>query len=194
MTARQVEHTWLALIALSFGLGGLAIFTFPSLSEGIYTVGVCTNLVLAVAMGVFVGWTRNWRQLGLAVFSGAFLTVVGTDLLDFVLPGASPSAAGDLFLFVSAIAICVAAVGMSILVGGAAVATILVRGVVRCIGNRQGMPARISGPSAFRELRSKRYEQLVGRAQAIANHLDIWVSPGSCLQQGPCSGRLRERV
>ena len=136
MTARQVERTWLVLIALSFGLGGLAIFLFPSLSEGIYTVGVCTNLVMAVAMGVFVGWTRNWRKLGLAVFSGACLTVVGSDLLEFVLPGASPNAAWDLLF--SAIATCVAVAGMSILVGGAAVATVAVRGVVRHIGNKRG--------------------------------------------------------
>ena len=104
MTARQVERTWLALIALSFGLGGLAIFAFPSLSEGIYSVGVCANLVMAVAMGVFVGWTKNWRQLGSVVFSGAFVTVAGTDLLEYVLPGASPNAAWDLLF--SAIAVC----------------------------------------------------------------------------------------
>jgi len=136
MTARQVERTWLALIALSFGVGGLAILTFPSLSQGIYTVGVSANLVMAASMGIFVGWTSNWRLLCRAIFSGACLTVVGADLLEYVLPGASPNAAWDLFF--SAVAIGVAVAGMSILLGGAAVATIVVRGVVRCMGNRRG--------------------------------------------------------
>jgi hypothetical protein len=131
MTARRVEHIWLTLIALSFGLGCLAIFTFPSLSDGIYSVGVSTNLVLAVAMGVFLGSTRNWKQLGLAVFSGAFVTVLGTDLLGLVWPYASANAAWDLLF--NAIAICVAVTGMSILLGGAAASTIVVRGVARCI-------------------------------------------------------------
>lgn len=128
-----MERAWLALIALSFGLGGLATLIFPYLSEVIYSVGVDTNVIMALAMGVFLAWNKNWRQLGLAIFSGACLTVVANDLLDLVLPDESQNAAW--FLLFSAVAICVAVAGMSILIGGAALATTVVRGVIHYIRN-----------------------------------------------------------
>jgi hypothetical protein len=131
-----VEHTWLALIALSFGLGGLAIVAFPAVSEGTYSVGVFANLAMAVSMGIFVRWTSNWSLLWQGVLSGACLTVVGAELLEYVLPGASPNAAWDLVF--SAVAICVALAGMSILIGGGAATAVVVRGVVRYIGARWG--------------------------------------------------------
>jgi hypothetical protein len=136
LTIRQVELTWLALIALSFGIGGLAILIIPSASEGIYSVGESLNVVMAVAMGILIGWTRNWSRLGSAVFSGSVVTVVGVNLVDLALPGASFNGAWELFF--ATIAICVAIAGTAILLGGAAVVTMVLRGIARGIGSRLG--------------------------------------------------------
>jgi hypothetical protein len=118
---------WLILIALSFVIGGVTIALAPSLSSGVLNVGIVTNVLLAIGMGIFLGWRMALSDLPVAIVAGAVVTVVGVDSLFVGL------------IILDAIAFVVAVIGMSILlVAGATVGTVA-RGLhsgCRCLQNR----------------------------------------------------------
>jgi hypothetical protein len=115
---------WLILIAATFVIGGVACLLFPSAVEGIVGVGVIANVALAVIMGVVVGWRMALDHLPAAIGAGAVVTVIGTDCL---YPGLIPF---------DAVALVIAVIGMSVLLGiGAGVGTVArgVRSGCRCL-------------------------------------------------------------
>jgi hypothetical protein len=92
----------------------------------VLNIGIVTNVVLAIGMGIFLGWKMTLSDLPVAIVAGALVTVVGADSLFVGL------------IIVDAIAIVVAVIGMSILlIGGATVGTVA-RGLhsgCRCLRN-----------------------------------------------------------
>jgi hypothetical protein len=129
---------WLILIAVTFVIGGLACLLFPSAVQGIVGVGVIANVALAVIMGVVLGWRMTLEHLPAAIGAGAIVTVMGTDCL---YPGLLPF---------DAVALVIAVIGMSVLLGIGAAGGTVARGLrsgCRCL---LGPPRHGGGPSSDR--------------------------------------------
>jgi hypothetical protein len=124
---------WLMLIVVSFVIGRVTIALAPSASSVVLNIGIVTNVVMAIGMGVLLGWNMTLSDLPVAIFAGALVTVVGADSLYLGL------------LIVDAIAIVVAVIGMSILlVVGATLGTVA-RGLhsgCRCLRSPPGHGVR----------------------------------------------------
>jgi hypothetical protein len=115
---------WVVLIAVTFVLGGIGCLAFPSTTADIVGVGVAANVGLALLMGTILGWRMALDHLPVAIVAGAVVTVAGTDGLD---PGLIPF---------DAVALVIAVIGMSVLLGiGAALGTVArgVRSGCRCL-------------------------------------------------------------
>jgi hypothetical protein len=133
---------WLLLIVLSFAIGGVTIAVFPSVASVVLNIGVVTNVVLAIGMGVLLGWRMTLSDLPIAIFAGALVTVVGTNVL---LP---------LLIVFDAVAIVVAVIGMSILLVVGAIAGTIARGLhsgCRCLRDSpsHGIPPSDCLPVSF---------------------------------------------
>ncbi len=128
----SIVARWLVLIAISFVIGDAALALWPSASSEILTFGVWTNIVMAVSLGILLGWRMQLDRLPVAIAAGALVTVAGADSLD-----------GRL-LVLDLIAIVVAFIGMSILLVAGATAGTAVRALTsgcRCLRTqgRRGM-------------------------------------------------------
>jgi len=137
MSVRRVMITWLSLIASSFVIGGVLIVTVPSLPT--VSFGVCSNVAMALSAGAVLGWTKLGRHLPAFVLAGAAVTILGVDGLVLLSPG------GSIFLgpvlALDGIALIVAIIGMSLLLGLGATVRAIGRGLesrCRCLVRLQG--------------------------------------------------------
>jgi hypothetical protein len=137
MSVRRVIVTWLSLIASSFVIGGALIVTVPSLPT--VSIGVWTNVVMAVSVGAVLGWTKRWRQLPTFVLAGAVVTILGVDGLVLTPPGGSVFLGGVIAFDV--IAVIMATIGMSLLLGLGAI----VGAIGRVLDSRCHCQVRLRG-------------------------------------------------
>jgi hypothetical protein len=117
---------WLLAVSASFLVGFLLLTLLPEASGAIWGVGIVVNVGLAVAVGAFLGWTRQWLQVVLAVPLGSIVTILGLDLLALVPTPTENAHAGWLGLVgFDGVAVLTACFGMAILTGvGASVGVI----------------------------------------------------------------------
>jgi hypothetical protein len=129
MSVPRLVRRWIAIVVISFVAGGLTLAFFPSESIVTVDVGVCTNVALAIGVGVILGWTRRCHHLALSAILGAITTVLGVDGLILVSPG-STFGWSDLWGF-DTIAVVVALLGMAILLGGGAAVATMAHGLAQ---------------------------------------------------------------
>jgi hypothetical protein len=136
-SSRQALRGWTGLIALSFALGDLTIAVFPSVAAATVSVGVSVNVAMALAVGAYLGWTSHWAHLPASIISGAVFTTLGVLTLSFVFPYTFSGGLGlALTASFGAMTLLVATIGMSVLLGGAAAVTALLR-----VATRRARPA-----------------------------------------------------
>jgi hypothetical protein len=124
---------WLLATACTFLLGFLILDFFPRASSPTWGGGIGTNVGMAVALGVFLGWTRQWIQVLVASIFGSFVVILGLDLL-FLAPTPTENTHLGLIGMVlfDSVTVVVALVGMMILVGLGALIGALTRVVSKC--------------------------------------------------------------
>ncbi len=109
---------WLIAVALSFVVGVLLLHLLPKASSETWGVGITVNVGLAIAVGVSLGWTRQWFQVLAAAVLGSIVTILGVDAL---LCAPTPTENAHLGLvglaLFDSVTLLVALVGMSILIG-----------------------------------------------------------------------------
>jgi hypothetical protein len=124
---------WLLAATSSFLLGFLVLHFFPSASSPTWGTGIAMNVGMAVAIGTFLGWTRQCTQVLAAASSGAIVIVLGLNLL-FLAP--TPTEATHLGLIgtvlFDSVSLVVALVGMMVLVGLGAVLGAIIQRASKC--------------------------------------------------------------
>lgn len=122
---------WLFAVALSFLLGFAFLELLPGASGAIWSSGTATNVAMAIAVGILLGWTRRWLHVLFAITLGAIVTVLGVDLLVLAPTSTENAHVGVLGLVLfDSVAVLFALIGMAILVGGGAIAGALAHAVV----------------------------------------------------------------
>jgi hypothetical protein len=119
---------WTLAISASFRIGSWLLVFVPGVSAATWTVGIVSNVVMAVGVGIYLGWTHRGVHIPIAMVLGAVVTTFGVDLLVLV-SGPSDNARfglSDYAAFDSLVAY-VALSGMVILVGGGALAGVFAR-------------------------------------------------------------------
>jgi hypothetical protein len=121
---------WLLATAASFVLGFLILRFFPSASSPTWGDGIATDVGMAVAIGVLLGWTRQWLQVLVASVLGSVVIILGLDLL-FLAPTPVENTHLGLIgtVLFDAVGIGVALVGLVVLVGVGAVIGAFTRAV-----------------------------------------------------------------
>jgi hypothetical protein len=115
---------WLLLIVASFVAGCEAIALLPSHEATIITWGICTNVAMAIGIGVVLTWKGISHRLLRTAWLGAVVTVIGWDLLNFTL-GEIQGQEGLGAIPFDVVALPVATLGMLVLLGvGAALGRI----------------------------------------------------------------------
>lgn len=117
---------WLLAVSASFLIGFLFSALDPVVSGLTWGVGTVFNVSMAVAIGVYFGWTRQSLQILIAVVFGAVVTILG---LDFLMQVPSPTENAHFGLIAYAafdsVGVLIALVGMTILIGGGALAGVI---------------------------------------------------------------------
>jgi hypothetical protein len=142
----KVLRCWLLAVSASFLIGFLLLPWVPAMSGPIWGVGIVFNVGAAVGIGVFFGWTRRGIQILIAMALGAVVTILGLDLLVLV-PSPTEKSHFGLFAYVAfdCVGVVIALVGMSILIGGGALAGVIGHLVLSrsgCIAHMRNSPKR----------------------------------------------------
>jgi hypothetical protein len=114
---RDLLIGWLLLVTVSFLVGGAVMATIPSVAGTTFGIGFCTNVAMAVAMGVLIGWTGRLNLLPLSVVCGSAVTLLGLDELGFITPGYLVSLTASNVIPFDLFGYFFATIGMSILIG-----------------------------------------------------------------------------
>lgn len=131
---------WLLAISASFLIGFLLLTFALAVSGPTWGVGTVVNVSWAVAIGVYCGWTRQGLQALAAAVLGAIVTILGLDLLLLVPTPAESAHFGLLGMTAfDSIAVLVALIGMSVLIGGGALIGVMIHLTL----SRTGCLARI---------------------------------------------------
>jgi hypothetical protein len=114
---------WLLAVTGSVLIGFLLLAFVPGVSGATWGVGIVFNVSVAVAIGVFFGWTHQGLQVLIAVVLGAVVTILGLDLL-VLRPSLAENAHFGLLAYAAfdSVGILIALFGMVILIGGGALA------------------------------------------------------------------------
>jgi hypothetical protein len=151
---------WPLAVSVSFLIGSLLFAFVPAASGATWVVGIVSNIIMAVVIGIFFGWTQRGVHILIAMVVGAVVTTFGVDLLLLVSSHAENARTELLgFSAFDSFVVYVALCGMVILVGGGALAGVFAHFVLSssgCLAQARSNPKRRPRTSRLEQFGSGR--------------------------------------